>query len=271
MGHDANGHELENGSHADTMMAEERRTQILQLIREHGKVRVNDLTERFNTSAVTIRGDLRELHSRGLVLRSHGGAVTPDAASAESPLQERSQRHAQEKRRIGAAAAALVRDGETIILDSGTTTQEIAKNLRGKQNLQIITNGVNIAMELLGIRGIQLIIVGGILRDDSVSVVGRLAEDMLQQFSADKLFLGAAGCDPEFGASTPNPDEALVNQAMVRIAREVILVADSSKFDKRSLSRIAPFAEIDKVVTDRNLSEALQSQIHAKGCELILA
>jgi DeoR/GlpR family transcriptional regulator of sugar metabolism len=271
MQHESNGHEPENGNRAEAMMAEERRTQILQIIREHGKVRVNELTERFKTSAVTIRGDLRELHSRGLVLRSHGGAVAPDAVSPESPLQERSQLHAQEKRRIGAAAAALVHDGETIILDSGTTTQEIAKNLRGKQNLQVITNGVNVAMELLGVRGIQLIIVGGILRDDSVSVVGRFAEDMLQQFSADKLFLGAAGCDPEFGASTPNPDEALVNQTMVRIAREVILIADSSKFDKRCLSRIAPFTEIDKVVTDRNLPEDVQSQVRAKGCEIILA
>lgn len=263
--------ESNNGKKPDAIMTEERRAQIMQIIREQGRVKVTDLSERFKTSAVTIRSDLKELQQRGLLLRSHGGAVTPDAASAESPLQERSVLHASEKRRIGAAAAAMVNDGETIILDSGTTTQEIAKNLRGKQNLQVITNGVNVAMELLGVRGIQLIIVGGILRDDSVSIVGRFAEELLDHLSADKLFLGAAGCDPEFGASTPNPDEALVNQAMVDIAREVILVADSSKFNKRCMSRIAPFSRIRTVVTDRGLPEDLQVRVRAQGTELILA
>jgi DeoR family transcriptional regulator of aga operon len=257
-------------TNSDPLMSEERRLRIVQLVRERGRVLVQELSERFSTSAVTIRSDLNELHKRGLLLRSRGGAVNYDVANSESPLMERLQAQSGEKQRIGAAAAAMVNHGETIILDSGTTTQEIARNLKGKKGLQVITNGVNVAMELLGVQGIQLVIVGGILRADSVSVVGGFAENMLQHLSADRLFLGAAACDPEFGPSTPNLEESRVNQTMVQISREVVLVVDSTKFSKRSMSRIAPFSGIHKVITDKNLSADVESQLRAAGCELVL-
>lgn len=257
----------ENGSE---LMSEERRIQIVALVRERGRVLVQELSERFHTSAVTIRSDLNELHKRGLLLRSRGGAVYQENSSFESPLAERLQTRASEKRRIAVAAAAMVHDGETIILDSGTTTQEIARNLKGKQGLQVITNGVNVAMELLGVQGIQLVIVGGILRADSVSVVGGFAENMLDHLSADRLFLGAAACDPEFGPSTPNLEEARVNQAMVKIAREVVLVVDSTKFTKRSMSRITAFSRIHKVITDVNIPARVADQLRAAGCEVLL-
>ena len=253
------------------MLVEERRTAILNLLREHGKVRVKDLSRRFETSEVTIRNDLKQLDLRGLVRKSHGGAMPPETIVVEPSLQERFRSHGEEKRRIGAAAAALVNDGETLILDSGSTTQEIAKRIKGRQRLQVITNGVNIAMELVGVRGIQVILLGGVLRDNSVSVVGHFAEDMLAHLSADKLFIAADGCDLEFGISTPNLEESRVNQAMVRIARENILVADSSKFGKTSLSRIAAVAEIDKVVTDDRLPDEFRAALRARGLELILA
>ena len=252
------------------MMSEERRLRIVQLVRERGRVLVQELSERFNTSAVTIRSDLNELHKRGLLMRSRGGAVHYEPGNPESPLMERLQAQANEKQRIGAAAAAMVEDGETIILDSGTTTQEVARNLKGKNGLQVITNGVNVAMELLGVQGIQLVIVGGILRADSVSVVGGFAENMLQHLSADRLFLGAAACDPDFGPSTPNLEESRVNQAMVKIAREVVLVVDSTKFAKRSMSRITPFTGIHKVITDKNLSTEVEQKLRAAGCEVVL-
>ena len=255
----------------DGMMAEERRTQILQIVRSEGRVRVNDLVNRFNTSAVTIRNDLKELHQRGLVLRSHGGAVIPDTILRESPVYERLKTHSEEKRRIGAMAATLINDGETIILDSGTTTLEIARQIKNKQGLQIITNGVNIAAELLDARGVQIFIVGGTVRGDSASIIGRSSEDMFDQFSADKLFLSGAGCDPDFGVSGPNLDETMVNRAMLRIAREIILVADASKFSKRSMSRIAPFTEIDTVISDTDLRKEMQAKLRSLGCNLILA
>jgi len=252
-------------------MAEERRTQILQIVRSEGRARVNELANRFSSSAVTIRNDLNELHQRGLVLRSHGGAVLPDTVLRESPVHERLKAHSEEKRRIGAIAATLIQDGETIILDSGTTTLEIARQIKNKQGLQVITNGVNIAAELLDARGVQTFIVGGSLRSDSASIIGRSTEEMFEQFSADKLFLSGAGCDPDFGVSGANLDETMVNRAMVRIAREIILVADASKFSKRSMVRIAPFSEIDTVISDGGLREDLQEKVRALGCNLILA
>jgi DeoR/GlpR family transcriptional regulator of sugar metabolism len=255
----------------DGMMAEERRTQILQIVRAEGRARVNELANRFSSSAVTIRNDLNELHQRGLVLRSHGGAVLPDTILRESPVHERLKTHAEEKRRIGAIAATLINDGETIILDSGTTTLEIARQIKNKQGLQVITNGVNIAAELLDAREVQTFIVGGTLRVDSASIVGRSTEEMFEQFSADKLFLSGAGCDPDFGVSGANLEETMVNRAMVRIAREIILVADASKFSKRSMVRIAPFSEIDTVISDTGLREEMQEKVRGLGCNLILA
>ena len=173
----------------DGMMAEERRTQILQIVRSAGRVKVNLLTKRFKTSAVTIRNDLNELHQRGLVLRSHGGAVLPDKILRESPVVERLKAYSDEKRRIGAMAVSLMHDGETIILDSGTTTLEIARQMKKMQGVQVITNGVNIAAELLDARDVQVFIVGGTVRGESASISGRFTEEMFDQFSADKLFL----------------------------------------------------------------------------------
>jgi DeoR family transcriptional regulator of aga operon len=254
----------------DGMMAEERRTQILQMVRSAGRVRVNDLASQFSTSAVTIRNDLNELHQRGLVMRSHGGAVLPDRILRESPVHERLKAYSDEKRRIGAMAATLIHDGETIILDSGTTTLEIARQIKKKQGLQIITNGVNIAAELLDARDAQVFIVGGTVRGESASISGRFTEEMFEQFSADKLFLSGAGCDLDFGVSGANLEETMVNRAMLRISREIILVADASKFSRRSMSRIAPFAEIDTVISDISLGEEIQMKLRAQGCNLIL-
>lgn len=254
----------------DGMMAEERRTQILQTVRSAGRVRVNELASRFSTSAVTIRNDLNELHQRGLVMRSHGGAVLPDTILHESPVHERLKAHSDEKRRIGAMAATMINDGETIILDSGTTTLEIARQIKKKQGLQIITNGVNIAAELLDARDAEVFIVGGTVRGESASISGRFTEEMFDQFSADKLFLSGAGCDLDFGVSGANLEETMVNRAMLRISREIILVADASKFSKRSMTRIAPFSEIDTVISDISLDEETQAKLRLLGCSLIL-
>jgi DeoR/GlpR family transcriptional regulator of sugar metabolism len=255
----------------DGMMGEERRAQILQIVRSEGRVKVNELATLFNTSEVTIRIDLNELHQRGLVLRSHGGAVLPDTILRESPVLERLKAHAEEKRRIGKMAATLVQDGETIILDSGTTTLEIARQIKKKQGLQIITNGVNIAAELLDAQGAKIFILGGTVVKDAASITGRFTEEMMDQFSADKMFLSGAGCDPEFGVSGAQVEETMVNRAMMRISREIILVADASKFSKRGMSRIAPFSEIDVIISDTGLRDDIQEKLRSMGCNLILA
>jgi DeoR family transcriptional regulator of aga operon len=252
------------------MLVEERRAAILTLLREHGQVRVRELSHRFKTSEVTIRNDLKQLHQRGLVHKAHGGAVPPDVISVEPSLRERFRTHIEEKKRIGAAAAAMVRDSETIILDSGSTTQEIARHLRGRHNVQVITNGLNIANALVGVRGVRVILLGGVLRENSFSVVGHFAEEMLGHLTADKLFIAADGCDLTFGLSTPNLEESRVNQAMLKIARQKILVADSSKFGKTSLSRIASLQDMDSVLSDTQLPEKFRTAIAGYGIDLVL-
>lgn len=252
------------------MLNLERRTKILELIEKHGQVAVADLSRRFKTSEVTIRNDLKALHKRGLVHRAHGGAVKVATVSVDPSLKIKEELHADEKRRIGAAAAALIHDGESIILDSGTTTQQIARQIKHKRDLKVITNGINIALELLSAKDIQLILLGGVVRQNSFSAVGHFAEDMLKQLSADKLFLAVDACDVEFGLSTPNLEESQVNQAMVGIAKETILVADSSKFGKRSLSRIVPLQSINTIITDRALPEETQEELRSHNVKLIL-
>jgi len=252
------------------MLNLERRTKILELLEKHGQVAVMDLSRRFKTSEVTIRNDLKALHERGLIRRAHGGAVKVATVSMDPSLKIKAELHAEEKRRIGAAAAALINDGDSIILDSGTTTQQIARQIKTRKDLKVITNGLNIAMELFGAKDIQLIFLGGVIRHNSLSAVGHFAEDILAQLSADKLFLAVDACDVEFGLSTPNVEESQVNQAMARIAKEKILVADSSKFGKRSLSRIVPLSEIDVIITDRALPLETQTELRSRELKLIL-
>jgi DeoR family transcriptional regulator of aga operon len=252
------------------MMAEERRAEILQIVRSTGRARVNELAGQFNISAVTIRNDLNHLHNQGLVVRSHGGAILPGVILREPPVVERVKEHSDEKRRIGTMAATLILNHETIVLDSGTTTLEIARQIKNKQGLQVITNGINIASELLDARDVEVFIVGGIVRKESASISGHFTEETFEQFSADKLFLSGSGCDLDFGVSGANLQESTVTRAMLRIAREIILVADASKFSKRSMSRIASYSEIDTVISDNTLAEEHQIKLRSLGCNLIL-
>jgi DeoR family transcriptional regulator of aga operon len=252
------------------MLNLERHNKILELIDEFGKVQVNELSRLFKASEVTIRNDLKDLHKRGLIRRAHGGAVRMETVNVDASLQVKASLQADEKQRIGAAAAALIKDGDTIILDSGTTTQQIAKQIKNRKDLTVITNGINIAMELLGTKDIRLIMLGGMVRQNSYSAVGHFAEDMLRQLSADKLFLAVDAFDLNFGLSTPNPEESKVNQGMVEIATETILVADSSKAGKRSLSRIVTLAAIDTIITDKLLPAETQAELRSRDIELIL-
>lgn len=253
------------------MLTEERRGAIVSLLHRDGKVEVKDLSRRFGISEVTIRSDLKELHNRGLVFKSHGGAVIPSATTGEPTLQEKFGKQTAKKARIGATAAGLVKDGETIILDAGTTTHEIAKRIKDRKDLTVITNGVNIATELTGHRNIQIILLGGIMRHGALSVIGHFAEEMLRQLTADKLFMAADGCTLEFGISTPRFEESRINQAMVAIAREKYLVADSSKFGVNSLSRIVSLWEMNGVVSDEDLPAEYREEIEARGLRLLLA
>ncbi len=234
------------------LLSEQRRRKILDLIEQKSQVTVRDLVDKFSISAVTARADLDALSSQGMVVRSHGGAVRQVEASQEYPLRLKKTLHHAEKVRIAKAAAELIQNNETVILDSGTTTAEIARSLKARrlQSVNVITHALNIAYELMDAPDISVIMVGGLLRPVSCSFVGPQAEAMLKEFHADRLFLAVDGFDLEIGPSTPDVLEAQLNSLMMHISKEVNVVADFSKLGRRSISRIGPLTGVHRLITD---------------------
>jgi DeoR family transcriptional regulator of aga operon len=231
---------------------------------------VADLSKQFQTSQVTIRKDLELLHEQGQLHRSHGGALPAREGALEDPtLREKEQLNRKEKLHIAMAAARIVKEGQVVILDSGTTTTAIARALRGFRNLTIITNGVNIAADLSGTT-LDVILTGGTLRKNSFSLVGPIAEETLRHLNADVLFLGVDGFDVHYGLSTPNLLESKVNRVMVEVAKRRIAVCDSSKFGRRSLSLIAPTSSLHEVITDHGIPKPDLNTLKKSGLEVTL-
>jgi DeoR family transcriptional regulator, aga operon transcriptional repressor len=232
---------------------------------------VPDLADRFRVSVVTIRADLRALGQAGSLIRAHGGAVPVEAHKADLPITvKKSLRHA-EKIRIGERAAQIIGPDETIILDSGTTTAEIARVLKrhAVSGLTVVTNALNVAVELASTPSVRVMMLGGVLRPPSRSFVGPEAERTLAEVQADRLFLGVDGFDLEGGLTTPDPLEAFLNGMMIAVSREVVVVADSTKFGRRSLSRIAPVGAVRRVVTDKGIDRKMAAAIASRGIELL--
>jgi len=225
-------------------------------------VTVDELSKNFNVSQITIRSDLQLLHEDGKIIRTHGGALKISGSSFDLPLSVKETRHHEEKYLIGKAALELIKDGETIIIDSGSTTVELAKQIVEKpfKSLTVITNALNVAMVLSHQSHIQVVMLGGTLRKMSYSMVGPLAEETLGQLYADRLFLGVDGFDIDYGLTTPDILEARLNRKMIEVSKDIILLTDSSKFGRRSLSFIANLDMINIVVTDSNVpSQIFQS------------
>lgn len=238
------------------MLSEERRREILEILRTDGRVLVRDLAKRFRTSLITVRKDLESLHHQGQLERTHGGALpVRTGALQDQTIQEKERQHRQQKVRIAAAAVRMIRPGQVIILDSGTTTTAIARGCRHVRGLTVITNGTNIAAELADSPA-DVILTGGSLRRNSFSLVGPLAEDSLSKLSADILFLAVDGFDVTYGLTTPNQLEARVNRAMSAAAKRTVVVNDSSKFGRRSLSLIMPISAVHEAITDRGISKS---------------
>jgi len=252
------------------LLNEERRRAILEILNRDRRVLVLDLARRFETSQVTIRKDLEELHAHGLIHRTHGGALPAREGALEDPtLREKEKLHRKEKLRIAQTAAGMVQEGQVVILDSGTTTTAIAHSLRHFHNLTVVTNAVNIAAELSG-TAVEVILTGGTLRKNSFSLVGPIAEETLHRLNADVLFLGVDGFDVQYGLSTPNLLEAKVNRVMVEVAKRTVAVCDSSKFGRRSLSLIVPPSALHQVVTDRGVLKSDVRLLKKAGIEVTL-
>jgi DeoR/GlpR family transcriptional regulator of sugar metabolism len=251
----------------------ERRALILQEFKESSEVSVTVLSKKMNVSEVTIRKDLTELKKRNLLTRVRGGAIRlPEMRIGDDTAIKVKQMYNQkEKRAIGKMAATLINENDTIILDSGTTTLEIAKNLHSFKKLTIITNAINIAIELSNYNRFSVILLGGHLREESYSTVGPIAESTLKIFYCDKLFLGVDSFNMERGLSTPNIEEANVNQTMMSMAKETIAVLDSTKFEKRSFAFIAPVNKIQSIVTDNGIPSEIKSQLKRMNIKVYIA
>jgi DeoR/GlpR family transcriptional regulator of sugar metabolism len=252
------------------MIAVERQQAILDLLDKDQTIQVVDLVALFDVSEMTIRRDLDMLERKGLLRRVHGGAVSNRGRSYEPPFMLRSSANVEAKERIGKAAADLVRNGDSIMLDVGTTTREVARNLKDHQNLTVITPCFQIAALLVDHPGIRLILTGGILRRGELSLIGHLAERAIQDFFVDKLFMGVGGVDLKEGFTEFNLEDTLVKQAMLRQAKDVTVVADSSKFGHVALNAIAPLQAADRIITDTGIQEEIAEEIEATGVDLLV-
>lgn len=249
----------------------QRREQILQLLLKQGSVQVSELVPALGVSAVTIRSDLAVLESQGLATRNHGGAALVRTPPAEQNIRQKDSLNSPLKERIGAAAAQLVQSGDNIIIDSGTTTMPLARHLRGLSDVTVMTNGLNIAWELADADGVELMLTGGLLRKQSLSIQGAQAEACLNVYNFDKLFLGVDGCDLQFGVTTHHEAEASINHRMVERAKKVIVLTDASKFGRVSLHRIALLDRVDTIITDAGISPEYRDGLQRLGIELIIA
>jgi DeoR/GlpR family transcriptional regulator of sugar metabolism len=253
------------------MLAETRRAKILEWVQEEGSARVRSLAEAFGVSEVTVRQDLEKLESEGHILREHGGAYL---ASAQQQVRTMTLHHLvnmEQKRRIGRAAAALVDDGETIILDSGSTTTEVAANLIARKRLIVITNALNIALMLGALPSCEVHMPGGQFKAPTLSVSGERSAAYFQGLFVQKLFLATAAISMDAGLTFPALSDISVKRAMIDSAQHVYLVADSSKVGTRSFSSLGGVDLIHTLITDDGISDADHRRFLDAGIEVIIA
>lgn len=252
------------------MFAEERKQQILAALQRAPAVRVADLGRTLQASVASIRRDLADLERSGLLKRTHGGAISNRLALSEPSLAEKKDRYQREKAAIASVAASLIEPGDTVFLDSGSTTRAIAQELRDRSGITVVTNALNIAWELAS-SGVEVVITGGHLRPDVLSLVGAIAEQAIGDMHVDKLFLAANGVDIDKGLTTPQLTEAQTKRAMLDSARQVILVADHTKFGHVSFGRICALHRVHAVVTDDRVPGELITAIERLGVAVHVA
>jgi DeoR family fructose operon transcriptional repressor len=251
-------------------LALDRRRRIASLVRERGSVRASELSDLFGVTDETIRRDLTHLAQTGILRRLHGGAVA-EHTRAETNFARRLREHESEKLGIARAAAKLVTDGSTIIIDSGTTTIQFARALNEKRDLVVITNAVTNAVELMDNPNITVYLTGGLIRPTTFGAVGDMAMSNLAELRVDVTFLAISGVSLEGGLTYPSFEEAAVKRAMIAAASEVVLLADQSKFGRDSLVRVAPLDVLGKIVTSPGVDSALIGHLGDLGIEVIVA
>jgi DeoR family transcriptional regulator of aga operon len=246
----------------------ERRTAILDQLAREGFVRVADLRDQFGCSEATIRRDLGHLERSGYLQRAHGGAFSD--GQREMPVSSRLGTMAEAKQKIAHAAAALVNEGDAVGLTGGTTTQQVARELARGGPVTVVTNALNVAMELMR-ADVRLVVVGGELRERSLELVGPLAEPVAEQIHLDLLFAGVDGISAAGGITTHNPLEARVNGVLIERSQRVVVVADHTKLGRATFADIAPIESVSDLVTDSAADEKLVEELTEAGVNVIRA
>ena len=249
----------------------ERQKQILSLLTKQRRLSVAEIVEQFSVSEATVRRDLESLASEGKVQRVHGGAIAVEQAPPELPILERENEQADEKVRIGRATAKLIVDKETIFLGSGTTVLEVARNLRDRKNLTVITNSLPVLNALAGIKEITVISLGGMLRDSELSFIGHITEQALAEVRVDKVVIGTHGISLEHGLTNDYLQETLTDRAILKIGREVIVVADHTKINRVSTVLLAPLNAAQTFVTDSSADKKFVQALKKQDVEVIVA
>lgn len=263
------------------ILAEERRRKILEQIEQEGTVKTSQLASLSSVSEVTIRRDLQELTKEGKLKKVHGGAVTNekdfkssyhgDTITFEPSFQEKSKVHKKEKKKIGKEAASLIKDGSSVFIGTGTTTMQIVKHLDNKRGLTIVTNSLNHGLQLSRIPEVEISITEGQLRANTSALVGPIAKHSLDEIYVDTMFIGVNGISIEQGYTVPSLREADMARRVTRMANDVIILADFSKFGKVSHARIGPIDDADIVVTDSRLDKSYQKALSDLSIDLIVA
>jgi DeoR/GlpR family transcriptional regulator of sugar metabolism len=253
------------------LLKEERHRLILESIRDIGRVTVEELSRRFGTSEVTIRRDLSELSASGKIRRTHRGALLLENPPAEPPVVQRMIEQESAKNRIGKAASALVEEGQSIFIGSGSTTIYVARHLSGCKNLTVVTNALNIASELAANEVVTVVVTGGLLRASELSLIGHIAELSLQEVRVDKVIVGIPAISPEAGLSNDYLPEVMTDRAIIKMAPELIVVADHTKFGRVASAYLAPVERVTTLVTDAEADPKILAALREKGIRLIVA
>lgn len=252
------------------MFEEERLRLITEYVQSHTRASVQELCERFKVSESTVRRDLSELENRNLLKRTHGGAVYLEAVGFEPTYSEKEDQFNDEKQNIAKRAAELIEDGDSLIIDAGTTTQYLAYELSRFKNLTVVTNSVTLIQKLSMMQNLNIVSTGGILRTNTMALVGPVAEASLDNVRVDKAFIATNGLDAEIGLTTPNMIEAAIKQRMMGVAERVYILTDHSKIGKVSFAKFGDIASIDACITGKGIQEKQKQKLESNGVKLYL-